>query len=193
MNARHVVVVAWVAGLVLAMAAPAFAKGAYQVTLTGGGQEVIFTWNNGNNGERSTNAALSNLVGSARLFDGLSMDDRVFAEPSGDLGPQITAVWLFIGPNGDIPVVQLLYPFAEGGPVVHFPAGQVFIDEPIRDAWFPLGPDIGEDLAAAGFDLDVLGSRNTAAVESPIALFPVATAVREVTSALVRSYVATLL
>jgi hypothetical protein len=41
-NARRALVVAGVIGLGLAMAVPALAKGAYQVTLTGGGQEVTF-------------------------------------------------------------------------------------------------------------------------------------------------------
>ncbi|MCH7584570.1 MAG: hypothetical protein IH941_05355 [Acidobacteria bacterium] len=179
MYARRVVVVGWVAGLVLAMSIPAFAKGVYQVTLTGGGQEVTF---NGS-GEPNTNTILSNLSGSARFFDGLWTDDHLIPLPSGNLGPQIAAVWLFIGPNDDIPVVQHLYPFAEGGPVAHIPAGQVFINDSIREAWFPLGPDIGEDLAAVGFDLDALGSRTAATVEPPIVPLPVATAVREATSA----------
>ncbi len=178
MNARRVVVVAWVVGLVLAMSVSAFAKAVlYQVTLTGGGQEVTFT----GNGEPNTNATLSNLHRSARLFDGLWID---VPQPSGNLGSQITAVWLFIGPNHvEIPIVQHLYPFAEGGPVAHIPTGQVFINEPLREAWFPLGPDIGEDLAAVGFDLDALGSTAPAAVEPPIVPFPVAAAVREATSA----------
>ncbi len=179
MKVRRVVVVAWVAGLVLAVAVPAIAKGVYQVILTGGGQEITFE----GSGEPNDNSKLSNLAGSARFFDGLWIDDRLVAQPSGDLGPKITAVWLFIGPKDDIPVIQYLYPFAEGGPVAHIPSGQVFIDEPIREAWFPLGSDLGEHLAAVGFDLDALGSGTTATIEPPIAPLPVATAVREATSA----------
>ena len=181
MNARRVVVVGWVVGLVLALAVPAFAKGTYQVTLTGGGQEVTIE----GSGEPSTNTKLSNLADSARLFEGLWTDDRLVPvpQPSGNLGPQITAVWLFIGPSDDIPVVQHLYPFAEGGPVAHILSGQVFIDEVIWEAWLPLDSDIGADLAAVGFDLDALGSKTPTTVEPVVAPLLMATAVREATSA----------
>ncbi len=178
MKVRRMVVVAWVAGLVLALAVPAIAKGVYRVILTGGGQEIIFE----GSGEPSDNSKLSNLADSARFFDGLWTDDQLVAEPSGDLGPRITAVWLFIGPKDDIPVIQYLYPFAEGGSVAHIPSGQVFIDDPIREAWIPLGPDLGEDLAAVGFDLDAVGSRTTAAIEPPAAPLITATAIREAKS-----------
>ena len=58
------------------MSIPAFAKGVYQVTLTGGGQEVTF---NGS-GEPNTNTILSNLSGSARFFDGLWTDDHLIPQ-----------------------------------------------------------------------------------------------------------------
>jgi len=151
-NARRVLVVGGVIGLGLAMAVPALAKGAYQVTITGGGQEVSFDgkW------EPDTNTALSNFAASVKLYDGLWTESEWVAEPSGDLGPQITAVWLFIGPADDIPIVQHLYPFAVGGPVGHIPGGQVFIDDPVEETWFPLADELVEAFGAVGFDLTAI-------------------------------------
>ena len=164
MNARRVLVVAGVVGLGLAMAVPALAKGAYQVTITGGGQEVTFA----GSGEPNTNTVLSNFAASVKLYDGLWTEGERVAEPSGDLGPQITAVWLFIGPADDIPIVQHLYPFAVGGSVGHIPAGQVFIDDPVEEAWFPLADEFVEALGAVGFDLTVIDA-NAEGIVAPAA------------------------
>ncbi len=142
---------------VLALAIPAFAKGAYQVTLTGGGQEVTYT----GEGDYKTNSVISDLIEAANLYNGMwfdygaRLDGPWIPRPDGALGPRIEAVWLFIGPNRDIPVVQYLYPSARGGPVAHIPGGQVFIDEVMRDTWFPIANDIDEALLAVGFDLAV--------------------------------------
>ena len=150
-------VVSSVVVFVLASAVPALAKGAYQVTLTGGGQVVTST----GEGSHETNSAISDLIEAAELYNGMWFDYGArpdgpwIPQPEGDLGPRIEAVWLFIGPNRDIPVVQYLYPLAPDGPVAHIPGGQVFIDEVTRDTWFPIADDVDEALSALGFDLAV--------------------------------------
>ncbi len=174
---KRLSIAAWVVGLVLAMAVPAFAKGVHQVILTGGGQEVVFA----GSGEPNTNTVLSDLAGSTKLFDGLWANGDRIPRPTGDLGPQITAVWLFIGPAGDIPIVQYLYPFAAGGPVGQIPGGQVFLDDTVDEAWLTLADDFAVNLTAAGFDLAMLEptAEAVAAVATPPA--PGVTATREAT------------
>lgn len=143
--------VGWVVGLVLALAVPAFAKGVYQVTLIGGGQEVTFT-----------GTALSSLPESIQLsiqlYDGLWGDGERVARPTGDLGPRITALWLFSrGAAEGLPIVQYLYPFAEGGPVGLIPGGQAFFGgDRVVEAWFSVADALTDDLAAVGFDLTLL-------------------------------------
>ncbi|MFQ5553862.1 MAG: hypothetical protein ACE5GC_00665 [Acidimicrobiia bacterium] len=152
MRARIIFLSAFV--LVVTTAGPAAAKGAYEVTLTGGGQDVTYT----GNGELHTNTTLSNFAASVELYGGLWEEGKRIAAPQGDLGPRITAAWMFIGPAGDVPVVQYLYPFAAGGPVSHIPGGQHLFDDVVVDAWFPIADDVVADLASLGFDATALGS-----------------------------------
>ena len=183
------IVVLSVVGLLLAHAVPAFAKGAYQVTLTGGGKQVTYT----GEGNHETNSAISDLIDAVDLYNGMwidygaRLDGPWIPRPEGDLGPRIEAMWLFIGPGGDIPIVQYLYPLAPDGPVAHIPGGQVFIDEVMRDTWFPIADDVDRALASVGFDLSGFDSSATPVAvrgfESPIAAVAhtvsTATALRE--------------
>jgi len=170
MRIRRLVSVGWVVAFVLALALPAFAKGAHQVTLTADGQRVTYS----GQGEPNTNTTLSNFAGSVQLFDSISEGGNRVAEPTGDLGPQITAEWMFMGPIGDIPLAQALYPFAAGGPVGHIPAGQMLWDEEIEEAWFPLTDDLTTAFASVGFDLTLLdpataqSEQTTSPPESPV-------------------------
>ncbi len=116
MKVRRVFVVGWVAGLVLALAVPAQAKGVSGVTLTGGGEEITFE----GSGEPNTNTKLSNLAGSARLFQGLESDRPPTMAPSGDLALPITARWRFPTSATEATiVVQYLYLDAPDGPIGH--------------------------------------------------------------------------
>ena len=79
-----------------------------------------------------------------------------------------------------MPIVQYLYPFAEGGPVGHIPGGQAFFDDPVEEAWFPAADDLTDDFAAVGFDLTLLNpTAETAAAPTNIA--PAAVVVGDVT------------
>ena len=152
MKTRRLVSVGSVLVFVMAIAFPALAKGAHEVSLSSDGQRVVFS----GDGEPNTNTTLSNFAESVHLFDSLWVDGERLAEPIGDLGPEITAEWMFLGPIGDIPIVQYLYPFAEGGPVGHIPAGQMLWDEAVEEAWFPIADDPTAAFASVGFDLTLL-------------------------------------
>lgn len=49
---------------------------------------------------------------------------RLATAPTADLGPRLTVRWLLMGPDGDIPIAQDVYPHADGGPVTHVAPGQ---------------------------------------------------------------------
>ena len=179
MNARRLVVVGWVVGLILASALPAQAKGVSGVTLTGGDEEITFE----GSGEPNTNTRLSNLADSAQLYQGLESDRPPTLAPSGDLGLPITARWRF--PTSAIEttiVVQHFYLDAQDGPIGHIPGRQELWGEIYPEAWVPLGPDIADDLAAVGFDVAAVDSAIAAqAIEPPMTALPTATAAREAT------------
>ncbi len=157
MKVRRVVVVAWVAGLVLAVAVPAQAKGVSGVTLTGSGEEITFE----GSGEPNTNTKLSNLADSARLYQGLESDRPPTVAPFGELGLPITARWRFpTSATETMTVVQYLYLDAQDGPIGHIPGDQELWGEIYPDAWVRLGPDIADDLAAVGFDIAATESRS---------------------------------
>lgn len=179
MKVRRVVVVGWVVGLVLAFAVSAQAKGVSGVTLTGGGEEITFE----GSGEPNTNTKLSNLAGSARLFQGLESDRRSTVAPSGDLESPITVRWRFPTSATEVTiVVQYLYLDAQDGPIGYIPGGQELWGATYPDAWAPLGPDIADDLAAIGFGVGAATLALAAeAIEPPMTVLATATAIREAT------------
>lgn len=180
MNASRLIPVAWIAGLVMAIAIPALAKGVDAVTLSGGGEEVFFA----GSGEPNTNTKLSNLADGAHFFEALWEDEPQVTRPAGDLGPRVTAEWRFPTSATEATIiVQYLYPAAEAGPVGHIPGGQELYQEVNQDNWFPLAPDIVEDLAAIGFDVAAVGLESAAVTDPapPKAAPPTATAAREAT------------
>lgn len=175
MRIRRLISVGWVLVFAIASVVPAYAKGAHQVTLTADGRQVTFS----GEGEPNTNTTLSNFAGSVRLFDSISEGGRRVAEPIGDLGPQVTAEWMFMGPIGDIPLVQVLYPFAADGPIGHIPAGQMLWDEEVEEAWFPLADDFSEAFLSIGFDLSLLDPATSVSIGFDLFLLDPATSQRE--------------
>ena len=171
MKARRVVTIVWAVGLILAIAAPAGAKGVDAVTLSGGGIEVTFV----GFGEPNTNTKLAKLAESARFYEALWADAPESNSPTGDLGPRITAEWRFpVGAPTMIVqypvIIQYLYLDAEGGPVGHIPGGQELYGDVYPESWFLLAPEIAEHLAAVGFDVTTLDSTATSDTISPGAL-----------------------
>lgn len=170
MIARRAATFAMTVALIVAIAVPATAKGAYTVTLIGGGQQTTFT----GDGEPHTNTILSNFAESVVIYDGMWSEGTRIDRPAGDLGPSITAVWLFIGPARDIPITQHLYPFAAGGPVAHIPR-QMFINEAVDDAWFPMHDDVVNALASVGFDIKAFNPDAVVEAVAPPTTVPLTT------------------
>jgi hypothetical protein len=114
MRTSAAVVVAVVAVVLGFMAGPASAKGASGGTLDGEGMETPI-------------AVPADLTDDTGLYEQIweaSPSRAVDAAPTDDLGPRLRITWSLMGPNGEVPVVQELYPYAEGGPVTFVAAGQ---------------------------------------------------------------------
>jgi hypothetical protein len=73
--------------------------------------------------------------------------------PPGDLGPRYDARYVIEIPGGMPDIVQHVYPYAEGGPVVYTPPGQEWIGSPPGTApagWYRGGDDLMDLLTSAG-------------------------------------------
>ncbi len=70
--------------------------------------------------------------------------------PTSSLGSGFTLTWTF-GKEGDI--VQDLYPYARGGPLVHTEPGQLWSETPraeVRGGWFRADTELVTDLQSVG-------------------------------------------
>lgn len=114
-----------VAAAFLAVAGTAAAKGPSEARIEGPGLRaplVLKGW--GENGEGAL-GALTMDGGFFALTFGQSPDTRLPGRPGGDLGPRYAVDYTV--PAGDTTashVLQDLYPYASGGPVLHLAAGQ---------------------------------------------------------------------
>ena len=115
---------------VLAVAAPAFAKGPTRATLSGPGLESAIAVTG--EGEGGTGTPLGTLVDSGGYFA------QVFGEtpnrtsrrpPAGTRGARYTVVYALPGPNNVTSrLVQYVYPYAKPAPLTYMPARQRFWD-----------------------------------------------------------------
>jgi hypothetical protein len=175
MRTRTLATLAVAAGLVLAVAVPATAKGPVGVTVTGpnGATPVVIdndtqdTWPSGF-GTLMTDMGMWGALGSQEEDapapftpappDGLS---------SAALGPRFQLDWaMYHGGSGtgDLIVTQFLYPEAPGGPVVFTPAGQP-VDPYVPltlGGWTRTTGDVVATLEALGVDLSVKGPASAA-------------------------------
>jgi hypothetical protein len=74
--------------------------------------------------------------------------------PRGDLGPRYEARLSITAPTGQPEVVQHLYPFAPGGPVLYTPPGQEFVMSATgeaADGWFRISSALMRELWNRGF------------------------------------------
>jgi hypothetical protein len=82
--------------------------------------------------------------------------------PTSSLGPGFTVTWTI---GGQTEIVQDLYPYAMGGPLVHTEPGQVFSavdDAEVRGGWFPADPQLVTGLRSVGLpDRTPPASRDT--------------------------------
>ena len=88
------------------------------------------------------------------VLSGLAEPGRYLAaRPAGELGPRYEARLVIAAPEGQPDLVQQLYPYAEGGPVLYTAPGQEFVMSPTgqaADGWFRIPPELIEELRDRG-------------------------------------------
>lgn len=148
--------------LLVALAAPAGAKGPSDGTIEGKGlkKPIAITRGEGTSGG-------DRLIEDIGFFDatfGMIPTRMLDAAPTRDLGPMLTVRWNVPGPEGDTSLIeQHLYPYAAGGPVVHTDAGQVFfVKEHTKGGWFRAPERLVTTLQSMGLpSADALASGST--------------------------------
>jgi hypothetical protein len=85
----------------------------------------------------------------ARLYGGSEGSKQ---PPTEDLGPRYTARFVISGRSFQSvpPVVQHLYPYAQGGPLIHTAPGQEGIGGTGPSGWFPMNQKLMDELIARG-------------------------------------------
>jgi hypothetical protein len=133
---RALFVIAVISSAVL-MAGGALAKGITgSATVVGEGLEEAITFN----GEGHEDDGFMTFIGQTGVIGNgnysLSSDWKK-GPPTQELGPRYTITWAleqFEGPN--VHFIQYLYPYADGGPVVHTPRSARILGGPIPTGWW---------------------------------------------------------
>jgi hypothetical protein len=142
---RRIVLPFAAAGLLVAMALPAQAKVAGTAYIDGPGLP-----GGGISVDGSDGAGWPVLSG---LLDGGLVEESA---PAGPLGPRYEVTYVIAEPPGQPDVIQHLYPFAEGGPVVYTPGGQEWFGGTAGTApagWFAAGQELMELLTDEGLPI----------------------------------------
>jgi hypothetical protein len=130
MAMRRQVVFALALVTLLALAAPALAKGPARATLSGPGLESSIAVTG--EGEGGTGTALGALVDSGGFFAqvfGQTPDRTSQRVPAGTRGPRYTVVYVVPGPNEvSSGLVEYVYPYAKPVPLTYMRATQRFWD-----------------------------------------------------------------
>jgi hypothetical protein len=134
--------------LVVALAGPAQAKGIQSATITGPGldEPIDFSPPHGDGGD---------LAALTEVWDAMPGQPQTPAlmdeAPTGQLGPQYRITWRFLaGPDEVTAIRQDLYPYADGGPLVHTPAGQPIFDQSTPGGWREASVALRDRLRALG-------------------------------------------
>jgi hypothetical protein len=128
------------AGLALALAAPAAAKGPDQATITGPGVDGPIVL--GGDAEGNFTSTFGRFVHGAGFVSAVfqqTPDPMLNRRPTGDLGPRYDVVYRVPGGDtGTSNVRQALYPYAPGGPVTYTRPGQLIFggQHATRGGWF---------------------------------------------------------
>jgi hypothetical protein len=159
-----------VAATLVAFGAPAEAKGVSRLTITGVGLErTIVVGGDGS-------LALSRILGASEFF--VAMDGggagadhvalRSAADPQeSDLGPRLRLTWSVEWYHTQY-VVQDLYLYADGGPVLYTPAGQALFDQTTTGAWHRGSPRLVDVIQAVGVPSPALLRAAAAAASAPL-------------------------
>lgn len=142
---RRVAVVGAVALVLMALTAPASAKGPTKAIIEGKGLVAPITLDG--SGEPGSGAILSRLAESSGIFDALGVASAlaVTERPKGELGPRFVITWYF--PD---PLIQEVYPYAEGGPLAYTEAGQTLYGHDVGGGWHRAGPALRDLLVEVG-------------------------------------------
>jgi hypothetical protein len=134
--------------LVVALAGPAQAKGIQSATITGPGldEPIDYSPPDGNGGDLAALTAVWEVMPGQPQTPALR--DRA---PTGQLGPRYRITWrLMTGPDDVTAIRQDLYPYADGGPLVHTPAGQPIFGESTPGGWRGAPVGLRDRLRALG-------------------------------------------
>lgn len=142
---------------------PAAAAGAESATITGPGLDAPI--------EALTEVPeLSRLTGAWFAAVADDVEPLMTKAPTDALGRRFILTWVMLGPTAVAPeqrsIVQELYPDAEGGPVVHTPAGQSLAGEELWSGsygWYRAPKRLHSALAELGLPISDAGSDGDAA------------------------------
>jgi hypothetical protein len=130
------------AGLLVAMALPAQAKVAGEAYISGPGLPGGGISVDGSDG--------GGWPVESGLLNGELVEETA---PPGELGPRYRVTYVIAEPPGQPDVIQHLYPYADGGPVVYTPGGQQWLGATAGDApagWFAADQGLTDLLTEAG-------------------------------------------
>jgi hypothetical protein len=134
--------------LVVALAGPAQAKGIQSATITGPGIDdpIDFSPPDGDGGD------LAALTGVWEAMPGQPQAPALMDQaPTAQLGPRFRITWrLVTGPDDVTAIRQDLYPYADGGPLVHTPVGQPIFAESTSGGWREAPVALRDRLRAIG-------------------------------------------
>lgn len=149
----------------LAAAATASAKGPTEARITGPGLgEPIVLSGYGESGDSSPLAVLTMKGGFFPATFGEVPDPMLPEKPPGELGPRYSVTYTVPGPTSEAHIEQLLFPYAEPGPVLYTPADQpIFEGARTRGGWFRAAPRLRAALVRAGLPETAPGTDATAA------------------------------
>jgi hypothetical protein len=155
----------------VAVAIPAYAKGASEVTIKGGGRPISFGGGRGADGDPASGSRLGRFTEASGIFPSLFEtypDPMLDDPPTKRLGYRYTAIWRFPtgGGHNDL-ITQYLYPFARGGPLTYMPADQTIFDgQPVQGGWYVASPEMTALLRRAGLTPPAAGGSPGTAVGS---------------------------
>ena len=140
-----------VAAAVLAFGSPAEAKGPSELVITGAGlaRPIVVE-------PDDDSYALSRIMGATAFFDSAfstsALGERAAlrsATRRPDHGARLRLTWS-VDPYRRQHLVQDLYPYARGGPLLYTPAGQQLFDQTTPGGWYRAAPRLVDLLQSAG-------------------------------------------
>jgi hypothetical protein len=139
----------------LLLAAPVFAKGPAEATVSGPGLKHGSIHFRGGGGDPQSGTPLGKLTEFGGYFPatfGQSPDPMSSKRPESKLGPRYTVEYKVPGPHGGTAIVrQDLYPYATPDPVTFTPRGQAFFDgQKTHGGWFLAPRALKSTLVSAG-------------------------------------------